>query len=271
MTIKDNKETYKPINYEGISLDANMSVSPFGQNKAAEIAYKKAERLVLATHLVTNFVPQSESVRENCRDAAQQLLPMVMNLRDGFQSTGTDTVVGITAHVRQLLSLLDIVHASGYISDMNLEVLKHAYANLVRFLHKSQEGSASESLELGEADFLSPSSAGVSTQNSNGHKARILKDTNIKDTIKDTEFIKDIKEQTNNRSQSLRAKRRVTSRRMSILDVITKRNPIHIKDIATEISGCSEKTIQRELQSLVNDKVVKKEGSKRWTTYSLVV
>tara|TARA_B100000745_G_scaffold62803_1_gene37109 strand:- start:532 stop:708 length:177 start_codon:yes stop_codon:yes gene_type:complete len=58
---------------------------------------------------------------------------------------------------------------------------------------------------------------------------------------------------------------------MAILDVITKKSPIHIKDIAAEVSDCSEKTIQRELQSLVHDNVVKKEGSKRWTTYSLVV
>lgn len=271
MTIKDNKAVYKPINYEGISLDANMSVSPFGQNRAAEIAYKKVERLVLATHLVTNFVPQSESVRENIRESAQYLLPMVMSLREGFQSTGPDSVDAISAHVRQLLSLLDIAHASGYISEMNLGVLKYAYADLVRFLSKSEQGSASESIELNEDDFLAPSSPESQEQTYKGQTAKTLKDKNVKDIVKDIESVTDIKQQKDKRPQSLKSKRRVTSRRMAILDVITKKSPIHIKDIAAEVSDCSEKTIQRELQSLVHDNVVKKEGSKRWTTYSLVV
>ncbi len=42
-----------------------------------------------------------------------------------------------------------------------------------------------------------------------------------------------------------------------------------IKDISYEVSDCSEKTIQRELISLVADGVLEKQGERRWSRYSL--
>lgn len=270
MHLKDIKGDNNHINsgsYEGVLPDANMSVNPFGQNRVAEIAYKKVERLALATHLVTNFVPKNENVRESVRMHAQLLLPLLLELRDGLHSVGPNSVNIISAKVRLILSLLDVIHASGYISNMNLEVLKNAYAELIRFLVKSQNEATSESLELNEDHFMSVigNSQG---HNSNGHR-KILKDTTIKDIVKDKQSIKDIKKLDKPRTQSLRSKRRATTRRMLVLDFVTKRAPAHIKDISLEITDCSEKTIQRELVSMVNDGVLKREGSKRWTLYSV--
>ncbi|MBL4644336.1 MAG: hypothetical protein JKX80_00530 [Candidatus Pacebacteria bacterium] len=270
MAIKDSKGSKSLINqsdYGDVLPSANMSVNPFGKNRIAEIAYKKVERLTLATHLVTNFVPKNENVREEVRTNSQQLLSLILGLRKGLHSEGPEVVDAVTAKVRYVLSLLDIVHTAGYVSDMNLEVLKSAYVDLVRFLIKSQNEIVSESLELNEEHFMS-----VRTQ-SNGHKpnghSNVITDKIITDTKKDTNILKDNKTQKAPRPQSLRSKRRVTSRRVAILDIVTKSSPVHIKDIAMEITDCSEKTIQRELVSLVNDGVLKKEGSKRWTLYSI--
>ncbi len=273
MTIKDKEIQRGNINYESLSFEANLSVSPFGQNKAAEIAYKKGERIVLATHLVTNFVPKDEPVRAAVRTHSQQLLGSVMALRDGLHRTDSDTVRSVTASIREILSLLDIVHASGYISDMNLEMLKYAYADLARFIHTSASAPASEGVALSEQDFVAPSREEkkvLSHGHSNGQK-KTLTDTSVKDTVTDSISITDTKQETSKRPQSLRAKRQRKNRRMAVLDIVTKHNPVHIKDIAKELPEHSEKSIQRELASLVADGVVKREGSKRWTTYSLVV
>ena len=40
-----------------------------------------------------------------------------------------------------------------------------------------------------------------------------------------------------------------------------------IRDIASFVIGCSEKTVQRELASLISDGLIKKEGEKRWSRY----
>lgn len=269
MTQKDTKGNSKPVIYESKSLEANMSVNPFGQNTAAEIAYKKTERVVLATHLVTNFVPKNESVRDSIRTAAQSLLPKVLELREGLRSAGPNRTTDICASIRNILSLLDVIHASGYISDMNLEVLKFAYADLARFLRKSEDGKAAESLELQE-EFFTPTTVVSQGHIDKGQKS-IIKDKTVTDIVKDSKSVKDKGDSKGHRPQSVRSKRKLKSRRIAILDVITKKSPVHIKDIAAEVTDCSEKTIQRELAALVRDGVVKKEGSKRWTTYSLVV
>ncbi len=59
------------------------------------------------------------------------------------------------------------------------------------------------------------------------------------------------------------------SRQIKILTLLRARSNLSIKDFASVIPECSEKTIQRELLELVDKGVVKKEGERRWSTYSL--
>ncbi|MEK6878241.1 MAG: hypothetical protein AABY22_01465 [Nanoarchaeota archaeon] len=52
--------------------------------------------------------------------------------------------------------------------------------------------------------------------------------------------------------------------------LIKRKKEIMIKDVVGLINDCSEKTIQRELLTLVDEGILKKEGERRWTRYSLV-
>lgn len=52
-----------------------------------------------------------------------------------------------------------------------------------------------------------------------------------------------------------------------ILDVIKKSNGVSIKDISKVVQGCSEKTIQRELSTLIEQGAIIREGERRWSTY----
>jgi hypothetical protein len=59
------------------------------------------------------------------------------------------------------------------------------------------------------------------------------------------------------------------SRREQILALFVKGVDVSIKDIAARIKGCSEKTIQRELNALLYDGVIERIGEKRWSRYIL--
>ncbi len=52
-----------------------------------------------------------------------------------------------------------------------------------------------------------------------------------------------------------------------ILSFVRDNGGTGIKDIHSVISDCSEKTIQRELQSLIEKGLVKREGERRWSRY----
>ncbi|GMQ95414.1 MAG: hypothetical protein BMS9Abin13_527 [Patescibacteria group bacterium] len=62
-----------------------------------------------------------------------------------------------------------------------------------------------------------------------------------------------------------------SNRRDMILKLFkkSKSKDLTIKDISGSISGCSEKTIQRELLALVAARILGKKGERRWSTYSL--
>lgn len=268
MNKKDAGKNLDVVNYEVSASQVNMSVRPFGQNRSAEVAYMKAERIVLATHLVTNFVPEREAIRHNIRTRAQDILHAVMTLREGFRSAGPDKVSDIAAQVREIMSLLDVAHASGFISNMNLEIVKRAYADLVSYLRMSEDGDTSESLALGEEYFT------LSLGQSKGH-VRKKASTPVKDTTEQNTSVQESAPVSSSgetkKPVSVREKRKTSSRRIAILDVLATKSPADIKDISKVITDCSEKTIQRELAKLVRDNVLKKEGTKRWTRYSLVV
>jgi len=59
-------------------------------------------------------------------------------------------------------------------------------------------------------------------------------------------------------------------RRERIKTVLDAKGDSTIKDISEIITDCSEKTIQRELNSLIEDNVVKRQGERRWSKYSLL-
>lgn len=60
--------------------------------------------------------------------------------------------------------------------------------------------------------------------------------------------------------------KRQSERRQEILRTLSA-TPVSIKDISMHVLGCSEKTIQRELNNLVDDGLVERVGEKRWSKY----
>ena len=58
-----------------------------------------------------------------------------------------------------------------------------------------------------------------------------------------------------------------SSRAERILDYIKRQGSVSIKEIASTIKECSEKTIQRELISLIQAGLVRRVGERRWSHY----
>lgn len=58
------------------------------------------------------------------------------------------------------------------------------------------------------------------------------------------------------------------SRQSTIIGLLKRKKEIMIKDVSPLISGCSEKTIQRELLAMVAAGILRKIGEKRWSRYT---
>ncbi len=58
-------------------------------------------------------------------------------------------------------------------------------------------------------------------------------------------------------------------RRTRIRTILEAKGEATIKDISEIITDCSEKTVQRELQAMIEDNIVKRQGERRWSRYSI--
>jgi hypothetical protein len=61
----------------------------------------------------------------------------------------------------------------------------------------------------------------------------------------------------------------VSDRRERIKTILEAKGEATIKDISEIITDCSEKTIQRELNTMIEENIVKRQGERRWSKYSI--
>ena len=92
-----------------------------------------------------------------------------------------------------------------------------------------------------------------------------------KDSKKDIENNKElVKKEINKQTKPRKSENRKQNRRDQILSLFTKGVEISIHDISKKVVGCSIKTLQRELNTLVIDKKIDRIGDKRWSKYILL-
>jgi hypothetical protein len=181
----------------------------------------------------------------------------------------------------QIVSLSGVAYHSGLISEMNYQILSREFTDLVSVIEKDENKKASEETVILDPGFFqiessrTDASAGSSMTSESPaiSEAISYKGHFISHETKPApaaaerrnEFfpLKDIREKAHKSSDSK------DDRRSIIIKLLTKKSGLGIKDFADSIKGCSEKTIQRELLAMVSSGLLKKEGERRWSTYSL--
>ncbi len=242
----------KDAHIEDFVLEKGIFNNIFEKDIRRVFIYKKAERLAKAIHLIVPAFANSVSLK-NRIDA------IAVGLVDAAMLPPTTARTALSRELLALSSLLSIARTSNILSSMNAEIITHeahvllkevaAYEDPRLFLEESQtlssiakSASKREVPQISRLRSVAPKrTAKTSTIFGKGH-------------IKDTESISDI---------------HVKDRREAILSVIRNKGKASIKDISTIVLGVSEKTIQRELISLIMAGVVLKQGERRWSTYSL--
>ncbi len=90
--------------------------------------------------------------------------------------------------------------------------------------------------------------------------SNFLKISETKNEIKKTDF--------NQSNRHVENNNRKLSRRDEVLKILSS-VPVSIKDVSDKVLGCSEKTLQRELNALVDTRQAIRIGEKRWSRYVL--
>ncbi|MSR70544.1 DeoR family transcriptional regulator [Candidatus Kaiserbacteria bacterium] len=202
--------------------------------------YLKAEKIAHAlVFLGRSAAPEwQEELDETARRAG--LLPgSIAHLAGGEVDAPL-----VLADVFGLLSALRLLAARGALSGQNAQVLAHECEVVAERIVRGSNPSPFVSAE----DFSVPQLESPSAFLSRPSYAPAPQ-----------EHLKDNRTKGHNKGQS---------ERMSlILELVRKRKSLSIKEIASVIKGCSEKTIQRELAALISQGLVRKVGERRWSLY----
>lgn len=236
-----------------------VRTNPFGENRAGDRAYRRAERIAAAIHLLTNHINAGEPVCASIRTGSVDLLQYVLELRSEMRSAQSSVFTAAQAKIRHLISLVRILSVSGYISIQNASTMVEALDELGNFMTAAQRSMLSESVAISREDLLD-------VRTSLAPKSRAIKD--IKDDSRSAEMVNESAVGT---STVIKAKSegQVSVRRENILEVLQSGGLMGIKDICTNLPEYSEKMIQRELAELVESGKVRKAGLKRWSRYSI--
>jgi len=255
-----NKQQNKLENIRNNPTPFNISDIFFlKDNPQLVYLYKKTEKLVSALYLLSSFISDKEPVKWQIREVAVSLLSLSIGLSDRTSSKQISTHFDFISGGLKLLSFLEISYLSGIISEMNFNILKYELCSLIQTVEQDEKGSVTKGLVFSDHFFDVP----VPAQVLNPTPAFIDKGQNI---MSDRLSFKKVSETV--KTSELKQKDK-SNRQDIIISLLKKNNELGIKDFTSSIKDCSEKTIQRELVLLVTKGLIKKDGEKRWSRYSL--
>ncbi len=297
-TIKDmeNNKENKEQNKNNSNLDMS-SVGIFSNDPYHVFLYKKTEKVTAAVYLVSNLFSDSEPLKMSLRGKVLMLLSRVSSLVYCTQNRQEE--VGRTILlISELKSLLTVANIAGLLSQMNNGILQKELDTLITTIETEEKNTSKVQGYMLPDSFFdlkdqapgNPPSIGQSFQTSSlrsssedgatsefykgqpkGHKRHLVLDNGLEENFSATSNLSKKISRPSLRTNSKTFDPRKDSRKTIIIELLKKDSNLTIKDFTRVLNDCSEKTIQRELLSLVAGGVLKKEGERRWSTYSLVL
>ena len=285
--------------------DTDLSPTPLLNKESGEgvrwMSYPKLNKLVTAMYIVTDIMDKDEPIRLKLRTLAVEILSDIPTEQSGINSISR---TNLSEKVKTILSFLDVASTVNLISEMNFNILKKEFFELAKSIDEPKQINPiwlEEFLGANDPTPSLPEGKGVNTAVSSSsfgggegggeHKGHLdyarSKHTYI-GVQKGNTLMKALSDKTNLLSDSdinLSHKNRndfgklKKQRREDIIKAIKNNaGSATITDIKTRISSlpigqtgslstCSEKTLQRELVSMVKDGVLYKTGEKRWSKY----
>ncbi len=194
---------------------------------------KRLGKIASAIYLITSFFDDKEPLKWRLRTLSANLVSE--RIKDKSSTT------------REILSLFSVAKTAGLVSEMNFNILSHELSKLEQEAEKPLDLAFFREMTKDEMALPQP------------QRTEYIKDKTIESKTTEKSILKEF--------GAISVKK--NSRQSSIIAILKRKKEIMIKDVLPLISGCSEKTIQRELSAMVRSSVLRKVGEKRWSRYTL--
>lgn len=270
----ENKSNYNRPNLKTVSIFCNDTQAIF--------IFKKTEKLISAIYLITGFLSDNEPIKWRLRDISAHLMSYSVNLsNDQRHHDRIEAMNNFTTASFEIISLLGVADVSGVLSSMNCNIIIFEFQKIIELV-ELKERSLNTKFLLSKSFFETteniPNNNSGFAQGVNVLNKKDNDDTDTRNQILSDKLIPEkslhkrhlsIKDTNNIVADKGHIVRDKNQRYEVIINLLKKTKEISVKDVSGIVTDCSEKTIQRELLSLVDKGVLKKEGERRWSKYSL--
>ncbi len=214
----------------------------------------KYQKIASATYLITGFFSDLEPLKWKLRSTATDLVGE--SVKDKYSL------------IREMHALFGVAKSANLVSDTNHEILSHELSKLTQEvqLPLSLAPSVEEKREekVGQPQLTqAPAQAEPESV-----KDKII-DKYLPEVKPEVMVSKFLPKETGLLKEFGVVSVKKNSRQSVIIGILKRKKEIMIKDVSPLISGCSEKTIQRELSAMVAAGVLRRIGDKRWSRYTL--
>ncbi|MES2930580.1 MAG: DeoR family transcriptional regulator [Patescibacteria group bacterium] len=248
---------------------------------SSEFINKKTEKLVTALYMITDCMDSGDALKGKLRGLGVDVLSDMHRLPILLPVERHVCITGALSRIGEILALTGIAQTIGFVSEMNGAILKKEFGFLVAELHSYQSESAASPFEdvlfenkKNPSFTLTEDMFAVDGRSEGKGESPFLKSAKDKRTKYNMSFMTppshllspiSTKSLSSPHVNVIDKKERIDK----IVSLIKDKKEVSIKDISGAFLNCSEKTIQRELNSLVSKGQIKKSGAKRWSRYSI--
>ena len=274
---KETRMSKKPEIGSRISdfvLDKSIFSNVFEKDIRRIYIYRKSERLAKALQVIAPAFISAPSLRD-------RLDGIAVGLIDAAILPPSSAREALSRELLTLSSILSVARAGSLLSEMNAEIITREAHLLLQEIASYEEPRLfmEDSPTLAELAKRAPDMRTFFATNSDmvgagpvSSDQRQSPDVHVKTNYKGQD--KGHSSNVVRNTPVLKRESKVggsgnSSRQEAILAILRTKGSSYIKDISTLIREVSEKTIQRELQTLITKGVVEREGDRRWTTYSI--
>ncbi len=234
--------------------------------------FKKTEKIVTAIYLLTGLMSDNEPMKMKLRDLATEMLSTALGMSERvwgeeiFQKT-------LIANTCEMSVLFDVALRVKMISTMNHKIIHDELVKFSDFLITSSSNYSSAKIAFAQDAFDGDYNFVPEQRNNSSINESLVLPTLSKDFYKGQNNIKEnnvLDKMSQGKVEVSEKNVKDKSKRQEIiLSMLKGGSKLTIRDFAKNIKDCSEKTIQRELISLLSNGTIKKEGERRWSKYFL--
>jgi len=206
--------------------------------------FKKTERIVSVVFYILHSVESDSKTQSHVEDiqhVARAVHDAVLQSLETRAHTAEDVIRSVAHALVSLESKLNVAQVSGVVAPEVITVVHNEIDSVLRALNKYTDHGSESLIFESESERTTGQTTTRTPQNA--------------------------KPTTHTAPDGAGQQ---TDRRERIKTILEAKGEATIKDISEIVTDVSEKTIQRELNAMIEEGIVKRQGERRWSRYSLV-